>query len=359
MSARTITTTATGLPMWLRALVLALMLALVLPVAAMADEGTAVADPPAAETVVADEPAPADEATPPAPAPSEPVGEPAPVQEPVGEAAPPPVEETPAEPAPTPPPLDVSIIDPAPAPAPAPAPRPRPVVPIIPVPAVDLPSGPTLAPELPELVPIVPAIPLTPAQPPAAPGEVTPSPVVLIATPPAPPTPSLTLPPPTVGVAAALGIPNAPRGVSIGAPEAPSLLDLASPATGPPAVPEGHDLAALTTTLLTRQAADAPGMAPSAPDSLLPPPAPTTSLATTIQAPVGAAPPGSSLLAVLAGYALPGVGGMPATSIMFLIIVGLVVTLAYGVRPRFTERLHLGGLLGASDGHSLAVARPG
>ena len=68
---------------------------------------------------------------------------------------------------------------------------------------------------------------------------------------------------------------------------------------------------------------------------------------------------GSSLLAALAGYVLPGVAGPPATSIIMFILVGLIVGLARAPRPQLSERLHLGGLLGARSGHGLAVRRPG
>ena len=81
--------------------------------------------------------------------------------------------------------------------------------------------------------------------------------------------------------------------------------------------------------------------------------------AETIGAPIGAIASGSSLLAVLAGYVLPGVAGPPATSIIMFILVGLIVGLARAPRPQLSERLHLGGLLGARSGHGLAVCRPG
>ncbi len=62
---------------------------------------------------------------------------------------------------------------------------------------------------------------------------------------------------------------------------------------------------------------------------------------------------------MLAGYVLPGVAGPPATSIIMFILVGLVVGMARAPRPQLSERLHLGGLLGARSGHGLAVCRPG
>ncbi len=81
--------------------------------------------------------------------------------------------------------------------------------------------------------------------------------------------------------------------------------------------------------------------------------------AQTAVAAVGGIHSGSSLLAVLAGYVLPGVAGPPATSIIMFILVGLIVGMARAPRPQLSERLHLGGLLGARSGHGLAVCRPG
>ncbi len=76
-------------------------------------------------------------------------------------------------------------------------------------------------------------------------------------------------------------------------------------------------------------------------------------------APIGTAPTGSSLLAVLAGYVLPGSGGAPASTIVLFIVLGLILGLTYGAFPQMTERLALGNLMGASRGHGLAVRRPG
>ena len=84
-----------------------------------------------------------------------------------------------------------------------------------------------------------------------------------------------------------------------------------------------------------------------------------TLFAETAVAAVGGIRSGSSLLSVLAGYVLPGVGGPPATTIVMFMLVGLIVGLARAPRPQLSERLHLGGLLGARPGHGLAVCRPG
>ena len=84
-----------------------------------------------------------------------------------------------------------------------------------------------------------------------------------------------------------------------------------------------------------------------------------TLFAETAVAAVGGIRSGSSLLSVLAGYVLPGVGGPPATTIVLFMLVGLIVGLARAPRPQLSERLHLGGLVGARPGHGLAVCRPG
>jgi len=76
-------------------------------------------------------------------------------------------------------------------------------------------------------------------------------------------------------------------------------------------------------------------------------------------APPGAAPAGSSLLSVLAGYVLPGVSGPPASTLVLFIVVGLILGVSYAACPQLSERLAPGNLLGASTGHRLAVRRPG
>jgi hypothetical protein len=76
-------------------------------------------------------------------------------------------------------------------------------------------------------------------------------------------------------------------------------------------------------------------------------------------APVGSAPSGSSLLAVLAGYVLPGSSGPPASTLVMLIVIGLILGVGYAARPELTEALASVNLLGASSGHGMAVRRPG
>jgi hypothetical protein len=79
----------------------------------------------------------------------------------------------------------------------------------------------------------------------------------------------------------------------------------------------------------------------------------------SVVAPIGTITSGSSLLAVLAGYVLPGVGGPPATTLIMFVLVGLLVAIARAPRPQLSERLWSGSLMGAASGHGLAVCRPG
>ena len=74
----------------------------------------------------------------------------------------------------------------------------------------------------------------------------------------------------------------------------------------------------------------------------------------------GPAPVGSSLLAVLASYVLPGGGSLPVQSTLFLFVqLAVILALALAPRPGTGERLVLWGLLRSQAGHRLAVRRPG
>jgi hypothetical protein len=75
--------------------------------------------------------------------------------------------------------------------------------------------------------------------------------------------------------------------------------------------------------------------------------------------PQNAAPAGSSLLAVLASYILPGSGPAPPATLMMLVLLGLVLAAVFAPRPAGSERIWLSGLLGPRAGHGLAVRRPG
>jgi hypothetical protein len=85
----------------------------------------------------------------------------------------------------------------------------------------------------------------------------------------------------------------------------------------------------------------------------------STLFSESVSVPFGSVSSGSSLLAVLAGYVLPGVGGPPASTIVMFILVGLIVAIARAPRPQLSERAHDGALLGAARGHGLVVCRPG
>jgi hypothetical protein len=85
----------------------------------------------------------------------------------------------------------------------------------------------------------------------------------------------------------------------------------------------------------------------------------STLFSESVSVPFGSVTSGSSLLAVLAGYVLPGVGGPPASTIVMFILVGLIVAIARAPRPQLSERAHDGALLGAARGHGLVVCRPG
>jgi hypothetical protein len=69
---------------------------------------------------------------------------------------------------------------------------------------------------------------------------------------------------------------------------------------------------------------------------------------------------GSSLLAVLASYVLPGGGTMPGSTLfLFLMQLGLLALVAVAPRSRGFERVVALGLLRARPGHEMAVRRPG
>jgi hypothetical protein len=86
---------------------------------------------------------------------------------------------------------------------------------------------------------------------------------------------------------------------------------------------------------------------------------PATFTPPTLTAPEGSVPSGASLLEVLASYVLPGSGAPPASSIVFLILLGTLLLAAYAPRPQLSERLYLLGLMGPRSGHAMAVRRPG
>lgn len=359
---------------WFGALLIGILLALAIPAFAAGAESTegstAVADPPAAQT---QEPASTAGTTePPAPeqtaAPADestPATTPADLFAPAPAAAPTPATQTPPPAATT---------EPTPTPTPAPAPPPSsgtapvtpttpaaeptlvPVVPITP-PLAEL--LPVVAPLLPELTPTLPTIPDVPRDRPATvplvPDVVSPATDTVdksIALP-------VVAPPPSSRVVDAVPI------STLGAPSKPVLITPAATTPDP-----GGPLAGKTipgagfvnpisleqtgppTSTPTRRA-EGPADFAVAPDSDNPFPV-------HLEAQGGPAPVGSSLLAVLASYVLPGGGSLPIQSTLFL-FVQLAVILAFALAPRpgSGERLVLWGLLRSQAGHRLAVRRPG
>ncbi len=175
-----------------------------------------------------------------------------------------------------------------------------------------------------------------------------------------------TPPPPVSGAASALGLPGAPA-LMLGLPQA--TTDAVFAALGAPSAPTSAAGAMGSVENMIAGAdlldpavgtgAGVPGTSSQAVIDAV-----TETLLLSIEpaemaTPVGAAPTGSSLLAVLAGYVLPGSGGAPASTIVLFIVLGLILGLTYGAFPQMTERLALGNLMGASRGHGLAVRRPG
>ena len=297
--------------------IVGLVLLLVLPSLAMADPAVAEPAPateaatPAAEPTPSDTSAPVDEAP---PVDEGPIGE----DTGAGEApAPPPSEQTPVVEAP---PTDGSA---------TPAPEPEtPVVPETPQAGSPLPESPdspvlvggeTRTPALtsptlesPDPVTVTPVLPSGPEEQVAAAVEATP--------------PAKVTPPPAA-------TPREPRAVL---PDQLISLD-----------PARDALAAMTAQESTL---------PSVPDEAVPG---DPGLTQHLVAPVGSSQNGSSLLAVLAGYVLPGSGAPPASTIMMLVLLGLVLAAIYAPRPQGSERLYLSGLLGPRAGHGMAVRRPG
>lgn len=362
-----------GTAAWLRILVVALLIALTVPALAMADDaGTAVADPPASQATPTTDPAP--ESTPTEPAAQTPA-DPAPSAEPVpsAEPTPPAGESTPAEPPaateppPAPPVVTLPVVD---------IPVELPGLPEIGLPAPPASSGdpvaapvpsPGAAPELPEIIPGTGTIPVavelpplvTPAEPPAA--------HLISATTVAPTPPT----PPAPGVADALGIPNSPPAVTIGPPQTPGFAALmADLRAAGPAAAAGTDTSGVRPSDLFGPGPHSVGLAGSVTggasgatqgviDLATRGEEPSFGFAAEMVVPVGPAPAGSSLLAVLAGYVLPGSSGPPASTLVMLIVIGLILGVGYAARPQLTEALASQRLLGSSSGHGMAVRRPG
>jgi hypothetical protein len=79
----------------------------------------------------------------------------------------------------------------------------------------------------------------------------------------------------------------------------------------------------------------------------------------TISAPGGPAPAGSSLLAVLASYVIPGGGSLPGSTLMLLVQLAVILAAFYAPRLGLGERVLALGRLGPRFGYRTVLARPG
>jgi hypothetical protein len=213
---------------------------------------------------------------------------------------------------------------------------------------------PAETPLIPEVVPTLPVTPdapvlVTPVKPPLLPDK--PAAVTLL--------PDAALPGPPDRVAATAPDPPA-------AAVAAAALQAAAPQAAPPAGPPLTG--ALASAALGALEEAAPAAPAAAPAQATPPadlagltPAESHPFAPRLSAPAGPAPAGSSLLAVLASYVLPGGGPVPASTTLLLLIQLAVIlaALASGPRPWRTEALVAHGLVAARPGCSLALSRPG
>jgi hypothetical protein len=405
---------------WSRALLLVLLIALAFPLSALADDAAVVRDPPGTgmtttepftadtTTAPADTPTtttPADPTTTTTPADAttttpadtattttDPGATTDPAGTPTDATAPaaPPAEEQPVAPvAPpssstpspaTPPPATAPPATPPPATSPPPASTTPPATPPAPgvgveVPGVGgieitLPIAPVAAPAPVEVTPILGA--------PAAPVLRPPVTVIVpTAVPPAPPA-SPASPDRTATSSAAPSSTTTGRDALIPGPVAPPVLDgtaitrkaldalAVRPATTPFA--DGQD----ASVILSRHATGL-GAGPVVGDehttsarqshvNVIAPPAPSvpSPFLEKILPAGGIGFGGSSLLAVLAGYVLPGGGTMPGSTLfLFLMQLGLLALVAVAPRNRGFERVVALGLLRARAGHEMAVRRPG
>lgn len=333
------TTTIGGLSGLLRALILVMLLALAVPAFAMADDAPAtVLDPPVADTTNADT-----------------TGAVTPDPGTYSETTPPVVDETPVvEPEPTAPPATTTPDPVAEAPT---------ETEIVPTPA---PVSP------PDVVVTTPELVTTPA---VGPDDASAKllPVVVV-----PPVSADTVPARVGDVVASV-----PAGISAATALSSSLTLSAGtdtpvgPVAAAPATEPAGPSASAISGLLTRDAALHQNLVTLDPHFAR---APLAAVATTpipqglgrlgdegtsalfseaVEAPIGAVTSGSSLLAVLAGYVLPGVAGPPASTIIMFVLVGLIVAIARAPRPQLSERAFAGVLVGAASGHGQGVQRPG
>ncbi len=292
--------------------------------------------------------------------PAVPAGEVTPADDPVAESSEPAtpseasgvVTEAPPTEAPAP-----SVADGGSTEAPAPPPSDTPVA-EAPVPGTEATPTPTPAPApaTPRQVTATP-LPVTPDVP------VTPTTLTVIPTAPQAPADRIAAVAPTIpAVSVAPTAPDAPRSLSVPAGGA-TTPTVATPRTAAPITdfvsaildPTGRTAVGDSSKVASQvvSAAEAPSVTEFAEGATVDLTAPQ------LVAPVGAAPAGSSLLAVLAGYVLPGTSGPPASTLVLLIVIGLILGVGYAARPQLSEAVASINLLGASSGHGMAVRRPG
>jgi hypothetical protein len=70
-------------------------------------------------------------------------------------------------------------------------------------------------------------------------------------------------------------------------------------------------------------------------------------------------PSGSSLLAALAAYVLPGSGSLPGTQLLLLMQLAVLLGLLVAPRPGLRERVLAAARLGPHAGHRTVLPRPG
>jgi hypothetical protein len=95
---------------------------------------------------------------------------------------------------------------------------------------------------------------------------------------------------------------------------------------------------------------------PSGPEAAAPEDNP---FAQTWDAVGGPAPAGSSLLAVLASYVIPGGGALPTTTLLLFVQLAVILAAFYAPRSGIGERIHALGRLGPRLGYRTVLARPG
>ena len=153
---------------------------------------------------------------------------------------------------------------------------------------------------------------------------------------------------------------------SLGGPADPSAAIAGTTTATTPAPPDaaavnGTVRAAFETTLLEPSAATAP---PTRSDAAGGPGVDRGDRSgdnpfAEFAAPGGPVPAGSSLLAVLASYVIPGGGSLPGTAMFFLVQLAVILVAFAAPRAGLGERALALGRLGPRSGYRTVLARPG